>query len=239
MKRWEDLPETMRTPEVRPYYDALKKRRFARFMKRAFDIFGSLFLLILLSPLFLLLAVAIKLDSRGPVFFRQIRITRYGKQFRIHKFRSMAVGSDRGNAVTVKDDPRVTKVGRFIRRCRLDEISQLIDVLEGTMSFVGTRPEVPKYVDAYTPEMKATLLMPAGVTGLASIYYKDESRLLDSAEDVDAVYIERILPGKMKYNLRELDRVGAGHDLRILVMTVFAALGKDFKEKNEEEKEND
>ena len=239
MKRWEDLPETMRTPEVRPYYDALKKRRFARFMKRAFDIFGSLFLLILLSPLFLLLAVAIKLDSRGPVFFRQIRITRYGKQFRIHKFRSMAVGSDRGNAVTVKDDPRVTKVGRFIRRCRLDEISQLIDVLEGTMSFVGTRPEVPKYVDAYTPEMKATLLMPAGVTGLASIYYKDESRLLDSAEDVDAVYIERILPGKMKYNLRELDRVGTGHDLRILVMTVFAALGKDFKEKNEEEKEND
>ena len=239
MKRWEDLPETMRTPEVRPYYDALKKRRFARFMKRAFDIFGSLFLLILLSPLFLLLAVAIKLDSRGPVFFRQIRITRYGKQFRIHKFRSMTVGSDRGNAVTVKDDPRVTKVGRFIRRCRLDEISQLIDVLEGTMSFVGTRPEVPKYVDAYTPEMKATLLMPAGVTGLASIYYKDESRLLDSAEDVDAVYIERILPGKMKYNLRELDRVGAGHDLRILVMTVFAALGKDFKEKNEEEKEND
>ena len=239
MKRWEDLPETMRTPEVRPYYDALKKRRFARFMKRAFDIFGSLFLLILLSPLFLLLAVAIKLDSRGPVFFRQIRITRYGKQFRIHKFRSMAVGSDRGNAVTVKDDPRVTRVGRFIRRCRLDEISQLIDVLEGTMSFVGTRPEVPKYVDAYTPEMKATLLMPAGVTGLASIYYKDESRLLDSAEDVDAVYIERILPGKMKYNLRELDRVGAGHDLRILVMTVFAALGKDFKEKNEEEKEND
>ncbi|MBR6052264.1 MAG: sugar transferase [Clostridia bacterium] len=239
MKRWEDLPETMRTPEVRPYYDALKKRRFARFMKRAFDIFGSLFLLILLSPLFLLLAVAIKLDSRGPVFFRQIRITRYGKQFRIHKFRSMAVGSDKGNAVTVKDDPRVTRVGRFIRRCRLDEISQLIDVLEGTMSFVGTRPEVPKYVDAYTPEMKATLLMPAGVTGLASIYYKDESRLLDSAEDVDAVYIERILPGKMKYNLRELDRVGAGHDLRILVMTVFAALGKDFKEKNEEEKEND
>lgn len=239
MKRWEDLPETMRTPEVRPYYDALKKRRFARFMKRAFDIFGSLFLLILLSPLFLLLAVAIKLDSRGPVFFRQIRITRYGKQFRIHKFRSMAVGSDRGNAVTVKDDPRVTRVGRFIRRCRLDEISQLIDVLEGTMSFVGTRPEVPKYVDAYTPEMKATLLMPAGVTGLASIYYKDESRLLDSAEDVDAVYIERILPGKMKYNLRELDCVGAGHDLRILVMTVFAALGKDFKEKNEEEKEND
>ena len=239
MKRWEDLPAAMRTPEVRPYYDALRRKRVGRFLKRAFDVLLSLVLLVLLLPLFLLLAVAIKLDSRGPVFFRQIRITRYGKQFRIHKFRSMAVGSDRGNAVTVKDDPRVTKVGRFIRRCRLDEISQLIDVLEGTMSFVGTRPEVPKYVDAYTPEMKATLLMPAGVTGLASIYYKDESRLLDSAEDVDAVYIERILPGKMKYNLRELDRVGAGHDLRILVMTVFAALGKDFKEKNEEEKEND
>ena len=206
-------------------------------MKRAFDIFGSLFLLILLSPLFLLLAVAIKLDSRGPVFFRQVRITRYGEQFRIHKFRSMAVGSDKGNAVTVKDDPRVTRVGRLIRRCRLDEISQLIDVLEGSMSFVGTRPEVPKYVDAYTPEMMATLLMPAGVTGLASVYYKDESRLLDAAEDVDAVYIGQILPGKMKYNLRELDHVGVGHDLKIMVMTVFAALGKEFKDKDEKEKE--
>ena len=237
MKRWEDLPESMRTSEVRPYYDRLRKKRVRRFCKRAFDIVCALILLLLLLPLFLILAVAIKLDSRGPVFFRQIRITRYGKTFRIHKFRSMAVGSDKGNAVTVKNDPRVTRVGRFIRRCRLDEISQLIDVLEGTMSFVGTRPEVPKYVDAYTPEMMATLLMPAGVTGLASVYYKDESRLLNSAEDVDAVYIGEILPGKMKYNLRELDRVGVGHDLRIMIMTVFAALGKEFKDKDEKGKE--
>ena len=237
MKRWEDLPEEMRTPEVRPYYDRLRKKRVRRFCKRAFDIVCALILLLLLLPLFLILAVAIKLDSRGPVFFRQVRITRYGEQFRIHKFRSMAVGSDKGNAVTVKDDPRVTRVGRLIRRCRLDEISQLIDVLEGSMSFVGTRPEVPKYVDAYTPEMMATLLMPAGVTGLASVYYKDESRLLDAAEDVDAVYIGQILPGKMKYSLRELDQVGVGHDLKSMVMTVFAALGKEFKDKDEKEKE--
>lgn len=237
MKRWEDLPESMRTPEVRPYYDALRKKRVGRFFKRVFDVFSALFLLLLLLPLFLILAVAIKLDSRGPVFFRQVRITRYGKTFRIHKFRSMAVGSDKGSAVTVKDDSRVTRVGRFIRRCRLDEISQLIDVLAGTMTFVGTRPEVPRYVDAYTPEMMATLLMPAGVTGLSSIRFKDEAELLGSAEDADRIYCEKILPAKMKYNLEELSRVGIAHDLHVLWMTVFAALGKDYTEKETEGEE--
>ena len=242
MKRWEDLPETIRTPEVRPYYDALRRRRVGRFCKRAFDIVGSLVLLVLFSPLFLILAIAIKLDSRGPVFFRQTRVTRYGKTFRIHKFRSMTVGADKGSAVTVKDDPRVTRIGRFIRRFRLDEISQLIDVLEGEMTFVGTRPEVPEYVAAYSPEMVATLLMPAGVTGLASIRFKDEAELLETAEDADAVYIGTILPAKMKYNLEELSRVGIAHDLKILFMTVLAAFGKDYREKNdgkESEEKND
>lgn len=237
MKRWEDLPGSMRTSEVRPYYDALKKRRVSRFFKRASDIFGALFLLILFSPLFLILAVAIKLDSRGPVFYRQTRVTRYGETFRIHKFRSMTVGADRSGQVTVKDDPRVTRVGRFIRRCRLDEISQLIDVLEGKMTFVGTRPEVPEYVAAYTPEMMATLLMPAGVTGLASIRFKDEAELLGSGEDTDRIYREEVLPAKMKYNLEELSRVGIPHDLKILFMTVLAALGKDYGEKKKESEE--
>lgn len=239
MRRWEQLPDAMRTPEVRPYYDRLRKKKIGRFFKRAFDVFFSLLLLLLLLPLFLILALAVKLDSRGPVFFRQTRVTRYGETFRIHKFRSMTVGSDSGSSVTVKDDPRVTRVGRLIRRCRLDEISQLIDILEGKMTFVGTRPEVPKYVAAYTPEMMATLLMPAGVTGLASIFYKDEAQLLESAEDADKVYVETILPGKMKYNLRELDRVGAAHDIGILWMTVFAALGKEFCDRDEEGSEEE
>lgn len=240
MKSWENLPDLMRTPEVRPYYERLRRKRLGRFFKRLFDVFTSLVLLLLLLPFFLLLAVAIKIDSRGPVFFRQTRVTRYGKSFRIHKFRSMTVGSDKGCSVTVKDDPRVTRIGRFIRRFRLDEISQLIDVLEGNMTFVGTRPEVPKYVASYTSEMMSTLLMPAGVTGLASIYYKDEAQLLETAKDADTVYIEKILPGKMKYNLRELDRVGVAHDIGILWLTVFAALGKEFKDKDEkEEKQTD
>jgi len=240
MKRWEDLPESLRAPEVRPYYDALKKRRVARFIKRAFDLFASLFLLILFSPLFLILALAIKLDSRGPVFYRQTRITRYGKPFRIHKFRSMAVGADANGQVTVKDDPRVTRVGRVIRRLRLDEICQLIDVLEGKMTFVGTRPEVPEYVAAYTPKMTATLLMPAGVTGLASIRFKDEAELLGRGEDPDRIYREEVLPAKMKYNLEELTRVGLGHDLKILCMTVLAAFGKDYGEtKTESDNAND
>lgn len=239
MKRWEDLPEAMRTPAVRPYYDALRKKRVGRFFKRLFDFLVAFVLLILLSPLFLILAVAIKLDSRGPVFFRQTRVTRYGKTFRIHKFRSMTAGADAGTSVTVKDDPRVTRVGRFIRRFRLDEISQLIDVLGGKMTFVGTRPEVPRYVAAYTPEMQATLLMPAGVTGLSSIRFKDEAELIATAEDADRIYCEEILPAKMKYNLEELSRVGIAHDLHVLWMTVFAALGKDYGEegKNKENRQ--
>lgn len=239
MKRWEDLPVAMRTPEVRPYYDALRRKWVGRFLKRAFDVLLSLVLLVLLLPLFLLLAVAIKLDSRGPVFFRQTRVTRYGRTFRIHKFRSMKVRTDPGASVTVKDDPRVTRVGRFIRRFRLDEISQLIDVLEGKMTLVGTRPEVPEYVAAYTPEMTATLLMPAGVTGLASIRFKDEAELLESAENADEVYLRKILPEKMKYNLEELSRVGVAHDLGILAKTLFAALGGGEGKKNEKTESED
>ena len=148
------------------------------------------------------MALAIKLDSPGPVFYRQVRVTQYGKQFRIFKFRSMVNNADRiGAQVTVGEDSRITRVGRFIRKCRLDEIGQLLNVLGGSMTFVGTRPEVPKYVAAYTPEMWATLLLPAGVTSMASIRYKDEAALLDGAEDVDEVYVRRVLPGKMQYNL--------------------------------------
>lgn len=229
--KWEKLPENMQNEEVRKYYDVLKKKRCSLFFKRIFDIFVSLILLIIFSPVFLILAIAIKIDSKGPVFYRQVRVTQYGKQFKIHKFRSMVQDADKGSLVTVNNDARVTKVGKFIRKCRLDEFSQLIDVLQGNMTFVGTRPEVPKYVSAYTSEMLATLLLPAGITSEASIYFKDEAEILNSAEDSDKIYIEEILPQKMKYNLQSLQKYGFWRDIKIMLMTVFAMLGKKYGEK--------
>lgn len=229
LKKWEKLPPELQTDEVRKYYDILKKKRGALFFKRAFDIVVSLVMLIVLSPAFLILAIAIKIDSRGPVFYRQVRVTQYNKKFRIFKFRSMVQNADKGSQVTVSGDARVTRVGRFVRKCRLDEISQLIDVLRGTMTFVGTRPEVPKYTEQYTPEMMATLLLPAGVTSLASIYYKDEAKLLDAAEDTDKVYVEQVLPAKMYYNLKAIESFSFWGDIKVMFMTVFAVLGKEYQ----------
>lgn len=229
--KWEKLPENMQTEEVKKYYDILRKRRFSLFVKRVFDIFVSLVMLLILSPVFLILAIAIKIDSRGPVFYRQLRITQYGKQFRIFKFRTMVNNADKiGAHVTVGQDSRITRVGKFIRKCRLDEVSQLIDVLRGKMTFVGTRPEAVRYVEKYTPEMMATLLLPAGVTSEASIYFKDEAELLENAEDADKVYVEEILPKKMKYNLRAIERFGFWKEIGTMFKTVFAVLGKEYKE---------
>lgn len=228
LKKWDRLPPEMRNDAVRRYYDVLKKKQLTLIFKRLFDIAASLVLLILLSPLFLILAIAIKADSRGPVFFRQVRVTQYNRCFRIFKFRSMMVNTEEKSLITVKGDVRVTRVGKFIRRYRLDEISQLLNVLRGDMTLVGTRPEVPKYTAQYTPEMMATLLLPAGVTSLASILYKDEARLLERAEDADAVYRETVLPAKMRYNLEQIGQTSLWNDLRILVMTVFAIFGKNF-----------
>ena len=229
LKKWESLPDEMRIEEIRPYYDTLKKKSVSLFFKRAFDIAVSLVMLLILSPVFLVLAVAIKLDSKGPVFYRQTRVTQYGKRFRIFKFRTMVQNADKiGAQVTVTNDARITRVGKLIRRCRLDEICQLIDVLRGTMTFVGTRPEVEKYVDRYTPEMLATLLLPAGVTSEASIFYKDEDRLLEGAENVDEIYVNEVLPGKMYYNLKAIKEFGFWRDIKIMFMTVFAVLGKKY-----------
>ena len=226
LKKWEDLPDKLRTDAVRPYYDILAKRRGSLLLKRCFDIVVSAVMLLVLSPVFLVLAIAIKLDSPGPVFYRQVRVTQYGREFRIFKFRSMVSDADkRGSLVTVSGDSRITRVGKFIRKCRLDEVCQLIDVLRGTMTFVGTRPEVPKYVAAYTPEMLATLLLPAGVTSEASIEYKDEAELLDAAADVDAVYIHDVLPGKMRYNLQSLKDFSFFSDIKTMFRTVFAVFG--------------
>ena len=226
--KWEALPEAMQTPQVREYYDILSKKRGSLLCKRLFDIGVSAVMLVLLSPVFLVLAVVIKLDSPGPVFYRQVRLTQYGKPFRIFKFRTMVQGADKGSQVTVGGDSRITRVGRAIRKCRLDEIGQLLDVFRGTMTFVGTRPEVPKYAASYTPEMLATFLLPAGVTSLTSIYYKDEERLLNGAEDSDRVYVEKILPGKMRYNLEGIRSFGFFKDIKIMGMTFLAMLGKEY-----------
>lgn len=239
LKKWEELPSELQTEEVRRYYDILKKKNSSLFFKRIFDIIISFTLLLLFSPLFLILAVAIKLDSRGPVFYRQVRITQYNRKFRIFKFRSMVQDADKGSQVTVNGDMRVTRVGRLVRKCRLDEISQLLNVLKGDMTFVGTRPEVPHYTEKYSPEMMATLLLPAGVTSLASIYYKDEAKLLDAADDADKVYIEQVLPAKMKYNLRAVEHFSFWGDLKIMFMTVFAVLGKDYRDEEKELVEED
>ncbi len=232
LKKWDALPAEFRKEEVRPYYDALQKKQVALFFKRVFDVVVSGCMLLFLSPFFLVLALAIKLDSPGPVFYRQIRVTQYGKTFRIFKFRTMVQNADKkGTQVTVSNDSRVTRVGKLIRKCRLDEISQLLDVFRGTMTFVGTRPEVPKYVDAYTDEMLATLLLPAGVTSIASIFYKDESELLDAAKDVDGTYIHEILPQKMVYNLHAIKYFGFWRDIGTMFMTVAAVLGKSYDAK--------
>lgn len=229
LRKWEQLPKEMQTEEVRKYYDILKRKQGSLFVKRLFDIFASAVLLVVLSPVFLVLAIAIKLDSSGPVFYRQERVTQYGRHFRIHKFRTMVQNADRGSQVTVNNDSRITHVGKMIRDCRLDEIAQLLDVLSGNMTFCATRAEASKYVEQYTPEMMATLLLPAGVTSLASILYKDEAKLLDGAEDTDKIYVEKILPEKMHYNLKELEKFSIWGDIKIMFMTVLAVLGKEYK----------
>lgn len=225
MRKWEEIPDFMRIPEVRPYYDALKKKRASLIVKRMFDIVCSGILLVVLSPVFAVLAIAIKIDSPGPVFYRQERVTQYGRIFRIHKFRTMVNNADKiGSAVTVSGDNRITSTGAFLRKYRLDEIGQLIDVLVGDMTFVGTRPEVKRYVDQYKPAMRATLLLPAGVTSEASIRYKDEAELLNAARDVDRVYVERVLPEKMKYNLEYVGKFSFRNDIQTMVKTVVAVV---------------
>lgn len=228
MISWEKLPPQMQTEAVKPYYEILQKKQISLIFKRLFDIVVSIIMLLILSPVFLVLAIAIKLDSKGPVFYRQVRVTQYGKEFRIFKFRTMVNNADKiGSQVTVGGDSRITRVGKVIRECRLDEIGQLLNILGGSMTFVGTRPEVPKYVEKYTPEMWATLLLPAGVTSEASIRYKDEAALLDAAEDVDATYIQDVLPGKMKYNLRSIQEYSFFKDIKTMFQTVFAVVEKN------------
>ena len=234
LKKWDELPEKFKNDDVKKYYELLKKKQGSLVLKRIFDIVVSALMLIILSPVFLVLAILIKIDSKGPVFYRQVRVTTYGKKFRIFKFRTMVQNADKiGAQVTVGNDARITRVGKVIRKLRLDEISQLIDVFRGTMTFVGTRPEVPRYVAHYTDEMMATLLLPAGVTSIASIYYKDEDKLLEGAEDPNRVYVEDVLPDKMYYNLKAIENFSFFGDIKVMFMTVFAVLGMEYKDEKD------
>lgn len=228
MKKWNELPTELQVEEIREYYDILQKKSFSLIIKRVFDILLSGIMIIILSPVMIVLALLIKLDSKGPVMFRQRRVTTYNRVFRIFKFRTMVVNAEsKGTQVTTNNDPRVTKIGKLIRGCRLDELPQLFNVFLGDMTFVGTRPEVEKYVAAYTPEMMATLLLPAGITSEASIKYKDEERLLEAAENTDEVYINTVLPEKMKYNLDAIRNFSFWRDIGIMFSTLFAVLSKD------------
>jgi lipopolysaccharide/colanic/teichoic acid biosynthesis glycosyltransferase len=230
LRKWEELPEFMKVPEVRPYYEILNKKRSSLLLKRVFDILVSLVLIVILAIPMLVIAVWIKADSKGTVFYRQERVTTYGKHFRIHKFRTMVSNADKiGTAVTVGNDSRITRAGSHLRSLRLDELPQVFDVLLGDMSFVGTRPEAVKYVEKYEPEYLATLLMPAGITSEASIRYKDEDRLLNEADDVDRVYMEDVLPEKMKWNLKSVMEYSFFGEIGTMFRTVLAVLGKDFK----------
>lgn len=231
LKEWSKLPEYMQSPEVREYYEILQKRKVGLVLKRLFDIAAALCILVLTFIPMAVIAVLIKLDTPGPVFYRQERVTTYGKKFRIHKFRTMVSNADKiGTAVTVGNDSRITGVGAKLRDCRLDELPQLLDVLSGNMSFVGTRPEATKYVEQYRPEYYATLLLPAGITSEASIRYKDEAKLLDAADDVDRVYIEKVLPGKMKYNLESIRHFSFWGEIATMFRTVGAVMGKNYSE---------
>lgn len=220
----------MKTPEVRPYWEILDNRQGQLFLKRVFDFVIALILLVILAIPMAIIALLIKKEDPGPVLYRQERVTTYGKHFRIHKFRTMVVNADKiGTAVTVGEDSRITKIGSKLRNLRLDELPQVLDVIAGDMSFVGTRPEAVKYVEQYEPEYNATLLMPAGITSEASIRYKDEAKLLDAASDVDKVYMEQVLPAKMRWNLESVRRFHFLREILTLFRTVFAVLGKEYQ----------
>ena len=231
LRPWRLLPDEMRTKEVRKYYNILMKHRMWLKVKRAFDVVvAGIMLAVLIIPMGII-AIAIRLDSPGPVFFRQARVTQYGKIFRIYKFRTMVDNASKlGAAVTVDNDSRITKVGAFLRKYRMDEFPQLFNLLAGDMTLVGTRPEVPKYVKKYTKEMYATLLLPAGLTSRTSIAYKDEDKLLGEAvdeESTDNIYINEVLPAKMRYNLESMKHFGVQADASVLWDTFTSVVGSE------------
>ncbi len=224
---WNNLPKYMQNEEVKKYYDILSHRKSGLIVKRIFDVIMSLILILILSPILLIVSLVIKFDSPGKVIFKQKRITQYGKVFEVYKFRTMVTNAEKfGAQVTQDNDPRITKSGKWLRKLRIDEFPQIFNILKGELSFVGVRPEVPRYVEKYTPEMYATLLLPAGVTSMTSILYKNEAELLKNEENPDEIYTQKILPEKMKYNLEYIKNFGFWYDIKIMIKTVFAVIKK-------------
>ena len=224
-----NIDKRFETEIVKEYREEIEKRRISLFLKLFLDKVLALVLLIPLSPIILAIAIWIKLDSEGSVFYRQERITTYGRPFRIFKFRTMVKDADKlGAAVTEHNDPRISRAGNKLRKVRLDELPQLFNVLLGDMSFVGVRPEVAKYVNRYTDEMNATLLLPAGITSPASIEYKDEDEVIEkfkgSGRSIDDIYIEEVLPDKMKYNLDYIKNFSIINDIKIMIQTALAVI---------------
>lgn len=225
LKSWEELPQSMRNQNVKIYYDILNNKKTSLLFKRVFDLIFAIILFLILLPVFLIVSVMVKIDSKGPIMFKQVRITQYGESFSIYKFRTMVDNADTlGSHITTRNDARITRTGKFLRKTRLDEIPQLLNIIIGDMTFVGTRPEVPKYVDQYTDEMMATLLLPAGATSEASIEYKDEAKILGNADNIDEIYLNEVLPEKMKYNLNSIKKFTLFYELKIMLKTVRAIL---------------
>jgi lipopolysaccharide/colanic/teichoic acid biosynthesis glycosyltransferase len=225
LKSWEKLSDELKNDKAQRYYDILQKKRASLFLKRIFDIFMAIILVALLIIPMAIIAAAIKIDSKGPAIFRQVRVTKYGKRFRIFKFRTMVSNSETlGTQVTTQNDARVTKLGKILRKYRLDEIPQIFNILAGDMTFVGCRPEVEKYVEKYTDEMMATLFLSAGITSEASIRFKDEERLLSASDNPEEAYINEILPKKMRHNLEAIEKFSFLNDIRIMLMTVTAVV---------------
>ena len=229
MRTEHQMPEFMKNHYTLEAIKVLQQKKGTLIFKRLFDICLSLILLVLLLPVFLVLAICIKLEDGGPIFYRQQRITTYGRVFKIFKFRTMVLNADKmGPLVTQDNDSRITKIGKKIRDFRLDEIAQLINVLIGDMTFVGTRPEVQKYVDAYSDEMMVTLLLPAGITSKSSIEFRNEadkiSKWMEQGLTADEAYIQKILPEKMKYNIDYISELSIAQDIKVMLQTVFAVL---------------
>lgn len=221
------LPENMKNEVVEKYFAMLQSHKFNLVAKRIFDVVFSVLILIFISPIFLVLSLAIKIDSKGPVFYRQIRVGRYNQNFKIFKFRTMVVNADKiGLQLTSDNDPRITRIGKLIRKCRLDEFSQILNVISGTMSLVGPRPEVRKYVDVYTSEYMATLLVRPGITATSSIAFKNEDELLNAGGNPEQIYIDKILPQKMKLNLEYIKHISIFCDIKIMFQTVAAVVKK-------------
>ena len=195
------------------------------FLKRVFDIIASFCGIIILFPLIIIVSILIKITSKGPVLFKQVRVTKNGKLFKIYKFRTMKENSEGNKQITVGKDNRITGIGHILRKTKLDELPQLFNVLKGEMSLVGPRPEVPKYVDLYTDEQREILKVPAGITDYASIYFSNESELLGEAENPEEFYIKKIIPYKIELNKKYINEIGIMTDIKIIILTILKILG--------------